>query len=63
MQSANGEPGGFRGDPAAGRAGFEVTKRVLFLAFLIGSMTVIWQRPRRGATLAAILDVSPGFLT
>jgi inner membrane protein len=40
MQSANGEAGGFRGDPAAGRAGFEVTKRVLFLAFLIGAMLV-----------------------
>ena len=40
MQSANGEEGGIRGDPAAGRAGFEVTKRVLFLAFLIGAMLV-----------------------
>src|SRR5262252_1399064 len=40
MQSANAEPGSFRGDPAAGRAGFEVTKRVLFLAFLIGSMLI-----------------------
>src|SRR5262245_34293941 len=40
MQSANGEPGGFRGDPAAGHAGFEVTKRVLFLAFLISSMLI-----------------------
>jgi inner membrane protein len=45
MQGANGEPGGFRGDgfrgdPRAGRAGFEVTKRVLFLAFLIGAMLI-----------------------
>lgn len=40
MQSANGEPGSFRGDPAAGRAGFEVSKRVLFLAFLIGAMLI-----------------------
>ena len=40
MQSANGEPGSFRGDPAAGRAGFEITKRVLFLAFLIGTMLI-----------------------
>jgi len=40
MQSANAEPGSFRGDPAAGRAGFEITKRVLFLAFLIGSMLI-----------------------
>ncbi len=40
MQSVNGEPGSFRGDPAAGRAGFEITKRVLFLAFLIGAMLI-----------------------
>ena len=40
MQSVNGEPGSFRGDPAAGRAGFEITKRVLFLAFLIGTMLI-----------------------
>ncbi len=40
MQSANSEPGSFRGDPAAGRAGFEITKRVLFLAFLIGIMLI-----------------------
>jgi inner membrane protein len=40
MQSANSEPGSFRGDPAAGRAGFEITKRVLFLAFLIGTMLI-----------------------
>lgn len=38
MQSANGDPASFRGDPAGGRAGFEVTKRVLFLAFLIAAM-------------------------
>ena len=38
MQSGNSEPGSFRGDPVAGRAGFEVTKRVLFIGFLIGAM-------------------------
>jgi inner membrane protein len=36
----NGEPGGFRFDPAGARAGFEITKRVFFLGFLIGSMLI-----------------------
>ncbi len=39
-QRGSGEPGGLRVDPAGARAGFEITKRVFLLAFLIGSMLI-----------------------